>query len=65
MVSAFLANPPDWYRRQAEECKRQGAPERLLEPLAYAVAHEVFGNTNRWSEVLPHVQAALKEEDRA
>jgi|SRR5829696_1966800 len=63
-VSAFLANPPDWYTRQAGECRRKGAPERLLKPLASAVAYEVFGNTNRWSEVLPSVEAALMREKR-
>ena len=62
-LSNFLANPPEWYRRQAEECGRHGAPERLLKPLATAVAYEVLGDTNRWSEVLPHVEAALKGED--
>jgi hypothetical protein len=60
-VSAFLREPPAWYRRQAEECARQGSPERLLKPLASAVAHHVLGNTHRWVEVLPHVEAALGE----
>jgi hypothetical protein len=61
-VSAFLEDPPDWYRKQVEECKRQGVPERLVKPLASAIAYEVLGNTNRWSEVLPHVEAALREK---
>jgi hypothetical protein len=61
---AFLREPPDWYTRQAAECAHQGAPERLLKPLATAVAYEVFGNTNRWSEVLPHVGTTLREEMR-
>lgn len=43
----------------AAECKRQGAPERLLKPLASAVAYEVFGAPSRWSEALPQVEAAL------
>ena len=60
-VSSFLANPPDWYRRQAEECARQGSPERLLKPLASAVAYHVLGTTNLWSEVLPQVEAASNE----
>jgi hypothetical protein len=64
-VSAFFREPPAWYTRQANECARHGAPERLLKPLASAVAYEVFGNTNRWSEVLPHVEAALKGEGTA
>ena len=61
-LSAFLANPPGWYTTQARECAREGTPERLLKPLAYAVAHEVLGNTNRWSEVLPHLEVVLREE---
>jgi hypothetical protein len=64
-VSSFLANPPDWYRRQAEECARQGSPERLLKPLASAVAYHVLGNTNRWAEVLPHVEEALNGRNPA
>jgi len=40
---------------------RHGTPERLLKPLAAAAAHEVFGDTDRWFEVLPGVEAALKE----
>jgi hypothetical protein len=63
VVTAFLANPPEWYVRQANECVRHGAPERLLKPLATAVAYEVFDNTNRWSEVLPHVEAHLRGEE--
>jgi hypothetical protein len=58
---AFLREPPAWYRRQAKECVHRGAPERLLKPLASAVAYEVLGNTNRWSEVLSCVEATLKE----
>jgi hypothetical protein len=60
-VADFLREPPPWYRRQAEECARQGAPERLLRPLACATAYHVLSNTNRWSEVLPHIEAALRE----
>ena len=65
VVSVFLANPPAWYRRQAEQCARQESPERLLKPLASAVAYQVLGNANRWSEVLPHVEAELKERNPA
>jgi hypothetical protein len=32
--------------RQAAECKLQGAPQRLLKPMATAVAHEVFADTH-------------------
>jgi len=62
-LSAFLREPPAWYTRQAAECKRHGAPKRLLKPLASAVAYEVFNNTNLWSEVLTRVEAALEGED--
>src|SRR5688500_15983839 len=41
---------------------RRGTPERLLRPLASAVAYEIFGNTDRWSEVLSLVEAALKSD---
>jgi hypothetical protein len=64
-VSAFLREPPAWYRRQAEECARQGSPDRLLKPLASAVAYHLLGNPHRWSEVLPYVEAALKERGPA
>jgi hypothetical protein len=64
-VSAFLREPPAWYRKQAEECARQGSPDRLLKPLASAVAYDVLRNTYRWSEVLPYVEAALKERGPA
>jgi hypothetical protein len=59
-VSAFLSEPPAWYRRQAEECLRWGTPERLLKPLASTVAYQVLGNTRRWTEVLPYIEADLK-----
>ena len=57
----FLSNSPDWYTRQAAECKLQEAPQRLLKPMATAVAHEVFAGTYRWSEVLPRVEASLNK----
>jgi hypothetical protein len=62
-VAAFLSEPPAWYTRQAEECIRQGTPERLLRPLGVAVAYHVLGNTHRWAEVLPHIEATLKDRD--
>jgi hypothetical protein len=63
-VSAFLADPPGWYTRQAEECARQGSPERLLKPLTSTVAYDVLGNPHRWSEVLPYVEASLERRER-
>jgi hypothetical protein len=41
------------------------APSRDLKtqpPLASAVTYEFFGNTNRCSEVLPRLEAALREK---
>jgi len=59
-VATFLQEPPHWYKRQVEEYVRQGAPERLLKPLASAAASHVLGNAHRWTEILPHVEAALR-----
>ena len=62
-VRAFLREPPEWYRRQAEECVRRGTPERLLKPLASTVAQQALGSTRRRSEVVPYVAAALMGEN--
>ena len=59
-VANFLQEPPHWYRRQVEEYVRQGAPERLLKPLASATAEQVLGNAQRWTETLPHIAAAIR-----
>jgi len=59
-VANFLHDPPPWYRRQVEEYVRQGAPERLLKPLASATAEQVLGNAQRWTETLPHIAAAIR-----
>jgi hypothetical protein len=58
---AFLREPPAWYRRQADECVRRGTPERLLKPLASTVAYHVLGDTRRSAELLPYIEADLKE----
>jgi len=63
-VATFLHEPPTWYTRQAEECVGQEAPERLLKPLASAAAYHVLGNALRWTEILPHIEAALREKRR-
>jgi hypothetical protein len=60
-VATFLHEPPHWYRRQVEEYVRQGAPERLLKPLASAIASHLLGNALRWTEILPRIEAALSE----
>jgi hypothetical protein len=63
-VSAFLSELPAWYGRQAEEYVRRGTPERLLRPLASAVAYHVLGDTRRWAEVQPYIEAGLESKGR-
>jgi hypothetical protein len=56
-LADFFQLPPDWYTRQAELCASQGAPQRLLKPLASTVAYEVFGSADRWREVVGHIKS--------
>lgn len=63
-LEAFLENPPRWWVTQAKECLRQGSPERLVKPLANAVATEVYGSPFKWREVLPGIEAKLEEMPR-
>ena len=60
-VHALLEDPPDWFRKQAAVCIREGVPERLLKPLASAVAFECFSDVHRWREALPVVESKLRE----
>ncbi len=60
-LSEFLENPPGWFFAQGRLCVQQGAPERLLNPLANAVSTEVFGDPRRWREVLPFVEKKLED----
>jgi hypothetical protein len=56
-LAAFLANPPEWWRVEAE--KGLTDPERYLRPLSSATAFEVYGTAARWREALPEVRKAL------
>ena len=60
-VRALLEDPPNWFRKQAAVCIREGVPERLLNPLASAVAHECLGDVHRWREALRPVEGKLRE----
>src|SRR5215217_3850929 len=59
-LSEFFEEPPGWFLAQGRLCAQQGAPERLLNPLANAVCMEVFGSPWRWREVLPFVEKMLE-----
>ena len=54
-LGGFLEDPPGWFSVQAELCVREGAPDRLLGPLASAVATAVLGDARRDREVSPTV----------
>jgi hypothetical protein len=56
-VLGLFDNPPEWLRTQMRICREAGAPERLLEPLAAAVASSLFGDPERREEIMPAVEA--------
>jgi hypothetical protein len=58
-LAAFLANPPQWWRTEAEKCLND--PERYLRPLSSATAFEVYGSTNTMARVLPEIRKALTQ----
>jgi hypothetical protein len=60
-LSEFFNDPPRWFLIQGRLCVQQGAPERLLRPLANAVSMDVFGIPSRWREVLPLVETKLED----
>jgi len=60
-LSEFFEEPPGWFLTQGRLCAQQGAPKRLLNPLANAVSMELFGIPSRWREVLPFVEKKLKD----
>lgn len=39
----------------------EGAPERLLKPLASTTAHEYLGDVRRWEEALEFVREHLRD----
>jgi hypothetical protein len=60
-LSDFLRDPPEWYVKQAGECVRKGVPDRLLKPLAAAVAYEVLGDAKQGEEVQEAIRQALEQ----
>lgn len=60
-IREFLEDPPQWFRKQAAVCVREGRPKRLLNPLASDVAHECLGDARRWWEVQSAIEKKLKE----
>jgi hypothetical protein len=40
----FLENPPNWFQKQAAACVQEGTPERLVNPLANAVAEHLYND---------------------
>jgi hypothetical protein len=64
-VRELFEAPPRWLQIQATKYLEEGAPERLLTPLAAAVAHELLGNPRRGEEVVDDVREALKERGGA
>jgi hypothetical protein len=60
-VARLFADPPEWLGKQIAEYRRQGSPERVLNPLANAISSHLFGSPWRWREVLPEVRERLEE----
>jgi AAA domain len=60
-VKELFEAPPRWLQIQASRYLEEGAPERLLKPLAAAVAHDVLGNPRCGEEVVDDIREALKE----
>lgn len=62
-IRKLFKNPPGWLRNQARTCREQGAPERLLKPLAVAVATHLYEDHARTEEILPAVEAQFHPID--
>jgi hypothetical protein len=58
-LAAFLANPPDWLRRQTQT-HLEDPQEGTLKALCASVAHEVLGNPRRSEVVRPVVEHGLE-----
>ncbi len=59
-LAAFLMEPPGWFANQATHTVREGAPERLLNPLASTVSAHLFGSPARWRELKPEIERYLE-----
>ena len=60
-IGEFLKDPPEWFHKQVAVYAREGMPERLLNPLASAVAYECLGDAHRWRETRPLVEDKVRE----
>lgn len=61
-LSAFLADPPRWWLDVAAHVAGEGYPGGLVRTLARNTATEVYGDHERWGEVLGDVQDWLERE---
>lgn len=61
-VPALFRDPPEWLREQVAACRHQGSPDRLLNPIAAAVASHLYGGPQRWQKLLPEVRSVLDVE---
>jgi len=59
-VVSFLANPPDWLRRQTDK-HLEDPQEGTLKALCAAVAHELLGNPRRGEDVRPAIERWLAD----
>jgi hypothetical protein len=57
----YLDSLPKWFVKQAKKCINEGAPGRLVNPLASSVAADCLADPFKWREVLPAVKDKLKE----
>lgn len=62
-VRKLFKNPPNWLRIQARACRGQGAPTRLIKPLAVAVATHLYEDHGRTEEIMPAVEAQFHPLD--
>jgi hypothetical protein len=64
-AAELLEDPPDWLAKQLVQCRAN--PDKLLGPTAAAMAHVLYGSTERAEELEPALDACLgrvaEEED--
>lgn len=64
-LAAFLADPPQWWLKQAAVAAGGGFPAGSVKALSCSAAAKVYRSSERWSEVLPAVQEWLEEKGSA
>lgn len=62
-IRKLFEDPPGWLRNQARICREQGAPERLIKPLAASVATHLYEDHGRAEEIMPAVGAQFHPLD--